>query len=178
MLGHGGSSAGVRYNLHPRNMSTPRVKIWMRNIHPYHKMSTPGVIISYHEIFTRLHRGEYIMASNFHFFTWRQNIIVSNISPPPLGENFIVSHIYSSPGVRILYHKILTPSLGWEYYIIKYSLLYMGWQYYSIKYSPLLPDDDDEKYWMFICWLLIEWEKTTATTTTTTTTTTIPFVLL
>ena len=98
------------------------------------------------------------MASNFHLFTWRQNIIVSNISPPPLGENFIVSNIYSSPGVRILYHEILTPSLWWEYYIIKYSLLYMGWQYYSIKYSPLLPDDDDDD-WMFICWLRIEWHK-------------------
>ena len=133
----------------------------MRNIHPYHKISTPGVIISNHEIFTHLHRGEYIMASNFHLFTWRQNIIVSNISPPNLGENFIVSNIYSSLGVRILYHKILTPSLGWEYYIIKYSLLYMGSQYYSIKYSPLLPDDDDgdEKYWMFICWLALSGKK-------------------
>ena len=119
--------AGVRYNLHPRNMSTPRVKIWMRNIHPYHKISTPGVIISNHEIFTHLHRGEYIMHQIFTSLLGDRNIIVSNINPPPLGENFIVSNIYSSPGVRILYHKILTPSLGWEYYIIKYSLLYMGW---------------------------------------------------
>ena len=67
--------------------------------------------------------------------------------------------------VTELYHKILTSSLGWEYYIIKYSLLYMGWQYYSIKYSPLLPDDDDDD-WMFICWLRIKWHKKT-----------IPFVL-
>ena len=95
------------------------------------------------------------MASNFHLFTWRQIIIVSNISPPPLGENFIVSNIYSSPGVRILYHKILTLSLGCEYYTIKYSLLYMGWQYYSINAAADAAadadadadddDDDDEK---------------------------------
>ena len=82
------------------------------------------------------------MALNFHLLIWRQNITVSNIIPPTWGENFIVSNIYSYPGVRILYHKISTPSLGWEYYIIKHSLLYMGWQYYSIKYSPFLPDDE------------------------------------
>ena len=97
----------------------------MRNIHPYHKISTPGVIISNHKIFTHLHRGEYIMASNFHLFTWRQNIIVSNISPPPLGENFIVSNIYSSPGVRILYHKILT--LLWNENIISSHIHSFTW---------------------------------------------------
>ena len=37
--------AGVRYNLHPHNITTPGLKNNCENTHPIYEISTPGVII-------------------------------------------------------------------------------------------------------------------------------------